>query len=112
MSYDPMVANASPKELVRMVLADNDASERELRLANLIGDKFDAMAEEARIAESHAEQMEEEKEDAELRSEVLESLAEALKGLLEDALPLVESAGEDELSGKINAGLSRAEREL
>lgn len=112
MSYDPMVANASPKELVRMVLADNDASDRELRLANLIGEKLEGMQDELEEAEDRADRLESEREDAEARAGDLEDIAQALKDSLEDALPFVESAGESALAEKIKDRLSRADREL
>ncbi len=91
MTYDPMIANARPKDLVRMVEMDSEATQRELKMAEILRRGED----DREGFEGRAESAEEELHDAQRELESAEEAIDGLQSLIRKVIEEVDEIPDD-----------------
>jgi response regulator RpfG family c-di-GMP phosphodiesterase len=84
MTYDPMIANARPKDLVRMVEMDSDATQRELKMAEILRRSEDDREDFEGRAESAEEELYRSQSELEGAEETIDDLQSLIRKVIEE----------------------------
>ncbi len=84
MTYDPMIANARTKDLIRMVEMDGDATQRELKMAEILRRGEDDREEFEGRAESAEEELHDVQRELESAEETIDDLQSLIRKVIEE----------------------------